>query len=524
MLQKSSKEQRECFVSNKIFGEEKRQIRKSVCFQLPTKENLEDNNFYCIFHLPDSNKKDEFTVELAHKLNKKEYCFDWVWFPILELEAQTFDSKVTFRNAFFSGRTSLQKLRFLSDADFSFSVFDKTTHFYDLEFLGRVSFLNCEFEGEITHFSNVKFLFDLGQGLTVFFDNSKFNGEFQFNCKDTCGCFSFHSVEFNKPTTFFKSEFKNEVSFTHTKFLDEVSFSEVEFHKDAVFFWSIFHHDTFFDNTLFHKTARFNSVIFEKDSDILFRHTYFKDYTDFKYVTFSNYWTFEPYEPEKPLPDTQILDFRYARLEKPDKITFIDTPLKPCWFIGIDSRKFNFTNVDWKNVSSDFSKLSVEKELKQLEERNIVNSKQLLKIAYRQLAENAEANSRFEEASKFRQMAFEIEWLEKREKPKQFNILYNIYRYSSRFGESSSRAFLILLFIILISTVLYLSPFCKFGKEQRKLDLVEAIPYSIRVMLLQRPEPQPENDFAKWIVTFESIVGPLQAALLALAIRRKFMR
>lgn len=43
-------------------------------------------------------------------------------------------------------------------------------------------------------------------------------------------------------------------------------------------------------------------------------------------------------------------------------------------------------------------------------------------------------------------------------------------------------------------------------------------------MALQKPEPLPANRRAKALVLFEIILGPLQAALLALAIRRKFMR
>lgn len=56
------------------------------------------------------------------------------------------------------------------------------------------------------------------------------------------------------------------------------------------------------------------------------------------------------------------------------------------------------------------------------------------------------------------------------------------------------------------------------------LTLPEAVIYSAGVMSLQKPEPLPANKRAKALVLFETILGPLQAALLALAIRRKFMR
>ena len=43
-------------------------------------------------------------------------------------------------------------------------------------------------------------------------------------------------------------------------------------------------------------------------------------------------------------------------------------------------------------------------------------------------------------------------------------------------------------------------------------------------MTLQKPEPRPATGVAQALVMVETILGPVQAALLALAIRRKFMR
>ncbi|MFL6278295.1 MAG: hypothetical protein ACJ74G_24180 [Blastocatellia bacterium] len=48
--------------------------------------------------------------------------------------------------------------------------------------------------------------------------------------------------------------------------------------------------------------------------------------------------------------------------------------------------------------------------------------------------------------------------------------------------------------------------------------------YRLGVTSLRRPEPKPLTSTAQTLVTLETILGPLQAALLALAIRRKFMR
>ena len=56
------------------------------------------------------------------------------------------------------------------------------------------------------------------------------------------------------------------------------------------------------------------------------------------------------------------------------------------------------------------------------------------------------------------------------------------------------------------------------------LKLPRALTYSTAVMTLQKPEPRPATTAAQTVVLLETILGPVQAALLALGIRRKFMR
>jgi len=58
----------------------------------------------------------------------------------------------------------------------------------------------------------------------------------------------------------------------------------------------------------------------------------------------------------------------------------------------------------------------------------------------------------------------------------------------------------------------------------RSLSLSESLIYSAGVLALQKPQPFPANKRAKSFVLLETILGPVQAALLVLAIRRKFMR
>jgi hypothetical protein len=54
--------------------------------------------------------------------------------------------------------------------------------------------------------------------------------------------------------------------------------------------------------------------------------------------------------------------------------------------------------------------------------------------------------------------------------------------------------------------------------------LTKALVYSLAVITLQRPDPRPLTVLAWSAVLAETILGPIQAALLILAVRRRFMR
>jgi hypothetical protein len=60
--------------------------------------------------------------------------------------------------------------------------------------------------------------------------------------------------------------------------------------------------------------------------------------------------------------------------------------------------------------------------------------------------------------------------------------------------------------------------------QPRRLGWREAALYSFNVSILQKPEPKPMRLWANALVSLETVLGPAQAALLALALRRRFMR
>ena len=121
------------------------------------------------------------------------------------------------------------------------------------------------------------------------------------------------------------------------------------------------------------------------------------------------------------------------------------------------------------------------------------------------------------------------------------------YWLASGYGERFLRAFLVLILIWFSFSLLYSSLHPQQWKSKQAISemalstsswdesnidskpfkdgLGSALIYSLSVMTLQKPDdPRPEKSLARTFVTLETILGPLQIALLALAIRRQFMK
>lgn len=114
------------------------------------------------------------------------------------------------------------------------------------------------------------------------------------------------------------------------------------------------------------------------------------------------------------------------------------------------------------------------------------------------------------------------------------------YWLASGYGERILRATVVLIGILLLSAATYTQVgfsrtepklASESGAEATKreginapLDFRRALIYSAEVMAFQKPEPKPATTAAHSVVLLETILGPVQAALLLLAIRRKFIR
>lgn len=330
-------------------------------------------------------------------------------------------------------------------------------------------------------------------------------------------------------------------NFSYLNFSEPVDFSQATFNTDAFFFEVVFTKYVSFEGTIFKAAAHFREATFQWGVNFAFAkfsatadfsETSFDELAGFRDAIFEDHVVFS--SKRKPAStQTLYLDLQFARIEKPEHFSFHTLTLNPGGFVNVDARKFQFTNVEWHwQATKD--------EIERLQRSHVPAPNRMLAIACRQLAVNAEENHRYEEASKFRYMAMDARRLE-HWWGMDLRRLSWWYWFASGYGERIGRAAIMLLFFVFfLSALVYTQVgFARWepriGSESEAtvvkrdetgapLKFPRALTYSAAVMTFQRPEPRPATTAAQTIVLLETILGPVQAALLALAIRRKFMR
>lgn len=391
--------------------------------------------------------------------------------------------------------------------------------------------------------------------------------------KMTMEDYDFRGYWFPKRISFAHVTFGKEADFRHTRFTQGVDFSYSTFNSHAHFYRAKFKKLATFQNAKFEGLANFSRANFTNtfanfwlarfQADALFEESSFCQGANFSKTLFKEAVRFGN-NPEKGVqPKIAHLAFQLSRFDKPSSVIFRNMYLKPYWFINADCRQLQFINVDW-----DFKTKGIHRQLEELikiqshiEDHVTPKPRPLLETTYRRLALNAEENHRYTEASKFRFNSFRIR------RPERFNGLEPwkkplewLYWVVSGYGESIGRASVMFIAVIAIFTGIYTKVDFEQKPEnpsvmtaqsstytdtehhpslvavtakdinntntvQRPLSLANALRYSIATAFFKQPTTTPPaTSEAKSAVLLESLLGPTQGALLALAVRRKFMR
>lgn len=438
---------------------------------------------YCVLHYPGKEKAAAFSEALERKLAAKDFDFSGVWFPDeVNFSNVTCLTLANFGSATFSAKAYFFRTKFMAGADFNAVTFGAAVNFRHAEFYEGVNFGYATFEA------------------TANFGYSSFGG-----------------VASN---------------FTYSVFEAETNFDSAYFDAKAFFDHSHFGKDADFSSATFEQRATFASATF--GAAVSFTRAAFNAAADFSSSTFDGPVKFAGDDNARGFGDKSSLNLHSARIGFPEHVTFNTLVLHPHWFVNIDARSFRFTDVDW-----GWRRIKTKGEVESLKQDYLLSPHSLLAVACRNLALNAEENHRYDEASNFRYMAMDAQRLE-RWRGFAFWTLGWWYWVASGYGERVWRAFVVLVGVWLMTAALYThvgfvrwEP--KVSNEQeaaearrdvdgQSLPLQRALTYSLGVMTLQKPEPRPATDAAQAVVMAETILGPVQAALLALAIRRKFMR
>jgi len=541
-----------------------------------------------VLHLPGKEKSADFNKALQRKVSSGDFNFPGVWFPDgfsfdsfdftseadfsratfgadanyggarfgadVNFNRTIFKGRADFNSAIFGGRVDFDSATFCSISAFNSAIFNASTnfrhtafdaiaYFNSASFRERADFRRVTFSEDVdfssatfdakAHFGSVRF------NGSAFFARTSFNSDALFSsAKFGLGDFSgatfgaaagFTVATFSGKAAFVSAKFKGEASFRDTRFVAEADFLSAVFTKDSSFQFATFSADANFKSVSFEGAALFPSVTFDRITD--FRLCTFAERADFFSSAFGDYARFSGNDDREAFIGG-YLNLQYALVKSSDRLSFHTLTLRPHFFVNIDSRKFDFTNVDW-----DWR--GIDEEIESLQTNRVSSPHALLAIAARHLAVNAEENHRYEDASKFRYMAQDARRLE-HWRGFAFWRLSWWYWLASGYGERIARAFLVLLLIWFVAGLLYtrvgfarweprLASEADVTVSKRDdvgapLKFSRAFTYSAGVVTLQKPEPRPATTAAQAVVLLETILGPVQAALLALAIRRKFMR
>ncbi len=138
---------------------------------------------------------------------------------------------------------------------------------------------------------------------------------------------------------------------------------------------------------------------------------------------------------------------------------------------------------------------------------------QVLKEKYRVLGDNARAGDFHYGEMEMRRR--ERGWL------RRFLSPEFLYWFASGYGTGYVRAFLMMVLLILLFAGLYWWTDCTAFPG----GVLDALRYSIGVATLQRPQPTSElTQAGRWVQLTETILGPVQIALFALALRMRLKR
>jgi hypothetical protein len=201
-----------------------------------------------------------------------------------------------------------------------------------------------------------------------------------------------------------------------------------------------------------------------------------------------------------------------------DSVKLVNVDLSKCLLFGNRIAYYEFSNVRWQESITGYRIVLYDEIAKRDGKITVAFGQlkevyQLLKQKYQGMGDNVRAGE-------FHCGELEMKRLQKGWPWRIMSIEF-VYWALSGYGMDWQRAFIMLVALIVGFAWLYLlvspSPFFN--------DFREALEFSIQVATLQRPAtPIGLEKMGRWLTGLETVLGPIQVALLALAIRMRVKR
>ena len=414
--------------------------------------------------------------------------------PEVSFAAAKFGDRIDFSGATFGGRTNFRSATFGASTSFSNAAFGLEADFGEASFGPGATFLNAEF-GERGSFRSARFG-----------DRALFQG-----------------TTFGNDSSFSRARFTGEVSFMDATFGVGTSFAQAVF-DGLTFLGARFGDKALFERAHFYKRALFNDATF--GDGVQFRHTIFNAGALFDRATFKGQVVFQGHEAMKVFKGLVL--FILVSLEAPEKVIFQQANLSHARFLNTRLDKIQFTDVKWADrggrkaiYDEDFAK---------------EEGYELVAQLYRQLKKNYEEQRDYPGAGDFHYGEMEMtrkqqeqEWKEESKAWPKFKkwfawFLTRSYKFLSGYGEKVDRAIVITLAILLAGVPFYFFDKLTVVTTQGIWSAFwDGLVASMGYMTFRLSQP-PTVLWAKPVMAIQAILGPVQLALTALALRRRFRR
>jgi uncharacterized protein YjbI with pentapeptide repeats len=493
----------------------------------------------CILHSHDPDKnKEKFDKALAAHRAKIEDNFSYFVFPgdanfcdakfadcahfrgsifkkMAKFDGAVFEHEADFVDTVFSGRANFYSAIFSGTADFSGAKLEKEAVFSGAEFKGMAKFTRAAFKND-ADFSDARF--DNGAD----FSNAKFDEEADFS-----------DVVFGEQVKFRKAKFSQEANFTCAKFEKEADFCRTQFTQRAGFYRAIFGERVNFLSAEFTMEANFVGARFTAMAQ--FTEATFKNGANFRGTTFACQAVFRGacflgrtlFTTQKEKSDALIfsgakIDFRDVTIVPLDALIFRNAALQRCRFHDTDLRRAEFADVKWPKKGGRFRVYDEDVELQKGKTREWAHVEQL----YRQLKQNYEDRRDYAQAGDFHYGEKEMR-RRNPHTPSWLRWLLRVYRCVGGYGERCLPPFLWSIGLFVVCALLYLC----LGLQPKDLCSTPVLTsvwgyfdYSLRVMTLLKPDDLVPVGCARYVTTFESLLGPILIGLFALALRQRLKR